>query len=206
MGALGTRRNIFFAARALWAVRTLPEIFTGLRGLDAAFLTAAFLRGLDTLARRRLAFSFLPAGLRAVFRRAVADLRRGAVLPFRRRMAFRTLVRRVRLAGRLAARTTRFLAGRFAERLVLPLAALALRLVGFLAARRATFALRLVGFLAMDAAFLRALARLVAGFALRLTERLAPGFLRGTLFLLGLFAVLFFFAIPHPTSVLRLIW
>jgi hypothetical protein len=184
----------------------LEEILTGLRGLEEASLTVAFLRGLDTLARTRLAFSFLPAGLRAIFLLAVEDFRRGAVLPFRRRIAFRTLGRRVRLAGRLAARTTRFLAGRFAERLVLRLAPLTLRLAGFLATRRAAFALRLAGFLATVAAFLRTPARLAAGFDLRLTARLAPCFLRGTAFLLRLFEVLFFFAIPHPTSVLRLIW
>jgi hypothetical protein len=168
----------------------LAELLTGLRGLEAAFLGAAFLRGLDTLARMRLAFSFLPTGLRAFFLLAVMDFRRGAFLPIRCRMAFRTLVRRVRVADRLALRATRFLAGRFAGRLALRLEVLALPLEGFLATRRAA-ALVL---------------RLAAGFALRLTARLAPGFLRGTAFFLRLFAVLFFFAIPHPTSVLRLIW
>jgi hypothetical protein len=198
MGALGTLRKTLFAARGFRAARTLPEILAGLRGLEAAFLTAAFLRGLDTPARMRLAFSFLPAGLRAIFFRAAAAFRRGAVLPFWCRMAFRTLLRRVRVAGRLAARTTRFLAGRFTERterLALRLGALALPLEGFPATRRAAaLALRLAGFLAVDAAFLRAPARLAAGF------------LRATAFLLRFFAVLFFFAIPHPTSVFRLIW
>jgi hypothetical protein len=184
MGALGTRRKVFFAARALRGVRTLAEILAGLRAREAGFLTAAFLRGLTTLARTPLAFSFLPAGLRAIFLLAAEAFRRGAVLPFRRRTVFRTLARRVRVAGRLAARTTRFLAGRLTERL----------------------ALRLAGFLAVDAPFLRAPALLDAGFALRLTVRLPPGFRRRTSFLLGLFAVLFFFAIPHPTSVFRLIW
>jgi hypothetical protein len=189
MGALGTRRKVFLAARPLRELRALAEILAGRRALEAGFLTATFLRGLDTLARRRLAFnfSFLPAGLRATFLLAVADFRRAAaaVLPFRPRTAFRTLALRVRVAGRLAARTARFLAGRLPERL--------------------RPALPLAGFLAMDAAFLRAPARLDAGFALRLTARPAPG-LRRTSFLLPLFAVLFFFAIPHPTSDFRLIW
>jgi hypothetical protein len=187
MGALGTRRKVFLAARPLRELRALAEILAGRRVREAGFLTATFLRGLDTLARRRLAFSFLPAGLRATFLLAVADFRRAAaaVLPFRPRTAFRTLALRVRVAGRLAARTARFLAGRLPERL--------------------RPALPLAGFLAMDAAFLRAPARLDAGFALRLTARPAPG-LRRTSFLLPLFAVLFFFAIPHPTSDFRLIW